>query len=197
MIGNRRMIWRVSMWTPQYGYIYVCHTSSRSSSCTRLFGKPTIYQESTFEVCETIISEKLKGWSKIKWRSQVCPPLNRTSQCGEKHLYCVMELFISWNPKPTSLPTQCCVWEVSVLNQSKLGKTKVNGIWRHAISNIWIESMGSRWNSSGKFPRVHCIDNSRWDSEDDGGIEVWTRAISRKDHLHVNVQWHYLERTRE
>ena len=29
-----------------------------------------------------------------------------------------------------------------------------------------------------------------WNSEDDGRIKVWTWAMSRKDHLHVHVQWH-------
>ena len=39
------------------GIFYVCHTSRCSSSWTRLITKPTIYQESTFEVCEAIISD--------------------------------------------------------------------------------------------------------------------------------------------
>ena len=43
----------------------------------------------------------------------------------ERHLYCVIEMFTLRNPKSVSLPTQYCVWEVSVLNQSKLGKTKI------------------------------------------------------------------------
>ena len=77
---------------------------------------------------------QLKSWSKIKWRSQVCPRLIGISLCGENHLFCVIELFILWNPKPTSLPTRCYVWEASVVHQSKLGKTKLNGIWKHAIS---------------------------------------------------------------
>ena len=38
-------------------FFHVCHTSSCSSSWARLFAKPTIYQESTIEVCEAIISD--------------------------------------------------------------------------------------------------------------------------------------------
>ena len=39
--------------------------------------------------------------------------------------------------------------------------------WKHAISKIWIESTGSQWNSSGKFPRIHNIGNSWRNSKDD------------------------------
>ena len=43
---------------------------------------------------------------------------------------------------------------------------------------------------SQRSERIHNIGNSRRDSKDDGGIKVWTWAISRQDHLHVNVQRH-------
>ena len=34
-----------------------------------------------------------------------------------------------------------------------MGKTRLNGFWKHVISKISIESTGNRWNSSGKnFP---------------------------------------------
>ena len=48
-----------------------------------------------------------------------------------------------------------------------------------------------------KFPRIHYIWNSRRDSKDDDWIKVWTRATQREDHLHVNVQWHWLVKTRK
>ena len=53
-----------------------------------------------------------------------------------------------WIPKPSSFPTQCSVWETSVTNQSKPGKTGLNGSWKHAIS---IESTGCQWSLSGKI----------------------------------------------
>ena len=51
-----------------------------------------------------------------------------------------------------------------VLHQSKLAKTKLNGIWRRAISKIWIESTGSQWYSSGKFSQdsLHCEFSTRF-----------------------------------
>ena len=48
---------------------------------------------------------------------------------------------------------------------------------KHIISTIWIGSTGNKWNSSGHFPRIHYIGNSRRDSKDDGWIKVWTKAI--------------------
>ena len=35
--------------------------------------------------------------------------------------------------------------EASVTNQFKPGKTKIHGIWKHAISKNWIESMEFEW----------------------------------------------------
>ena len=47
-----------------------------------------------------------------------------------------------------------------------------------------------------KFPRIHNIADPRRDSRDDW-IKVWTWALPRKDHLHVKVQWQWLEQNEE
>ena len=71
--------------------------------------------------------------------------------------------------KPTSFQTQCYVWEVSsVLNQSKHGKARLNGL----IGNTLSQRFGSdRRGTDGirveKFPRIHYSGNSRRDSKDD------------------------------
>ena len=62
--------------------------------------------------------------------------------------------------------------QTNVFADPKLRKSKLNGIWTHAISKMWIESTGNRWNSSGKNHRIHYVGNSRRDSKDDGGIMV-------------------------
>ena len=58
-------------------YIYVCYSSSCSSSWARLFGKSAIYQESTIEVCESVIQTterlikdqtEITGLSAIDWK---------------------------------------------------------------------------------------------------------------------------------
>ena len=96
-------------------------------------------------------SRQLRGWSKSRRRRQECLRSTETSVCGENRLFCVIELFELWIPKPTSFPTLCFAWEASVLHQFKLGKTKWNSIWKFAISKNWIELLENRWNSSGTF----------------------------------------------
>ena len=48
----------------------------------------------------------------------------------------------------------------------------------------WIGSMENWWNSSGKYHQ----DSQRWEY---CWIKLWTWALQRKDHLHVDVQWHW------
>ena len=68
------------------------------------------------------------------------------------------------------------------------------------LGNTLSQRIGSNWRRTDgirveKFPRIHYSGNYHWDSKDDGRIKVWTWAVSRKDHLHVKVQWHFLEKT--
>ena len=51
--------------------------------------------------------------------------------------------------------------------------------------------------SSGRFPRIHHIADSRRDPEHDDLNTVWTWAVPRTNHLHVNVRRHCVERTRK
>ena len=44
------------------------------------------------------------------------------------------------------------------------------------------------------FPRNHNIGHPREDSKSNERPTVWTWALQRQDHLHVNVQWHCMER---
>ena len=98
-----------------------------------------------------------------------------------------------------------CVFSDSVLclggistEPVKALETKIlHGFWKHVISKIWIESTVNKWNPSGKFPRIYYIANPRRNSKYDDWIRVWTGAIQRKDHIHVNVHWHWLGKTRK
>ena len=171
-------------------YIHERHTSSRSSSWSRLFGEFTIFQESWS--LGNSYSKWLKRWSRIRQKLIVWPRLITKNLRGDRRLCCVTELLRLWMPKLVS----CSVWEAPVTNQPKLGRPKWNGIWKVAISKIWIESMESRWSSSGKFHRIHYMEHSRRDSNFDR-ITVWTWAVQWQDHPHVNVQRHCMVRTRK
>ena len=52
------------------------------------------------------------------------------------------------------------------------------------------------WDRVHEFPRIHRIADSRRDPEHDDWNTMWIWSIPRKDHLHVNVQRHCLERKR-
>ena len=104
---------------------------------------------------ERLIRQKLPDW----------PRLIGSSLCGEKQLCHVIELFESWNPKPTSFLSQCSVWEASVTNHSKLGKAGSIVFWKHAVSKLWIESTGSQWSSGGQnfsgFTTLRILDENQ------------------------------------
>ena len=63
-----------------FGLFYVCHTSSCSSPWARLFTKSSIYQESTIEVCETVVSNDWEVdhgsdrnyWTDQDWLEPAC-----------------------------------------------------------------------------------------------------------------------------
>ena len=104
--------------------------------------------------------KQLRSWLRIILKLPVWPRLTGSSFCGETQLCYVTELLILRTPKPTSFLIQCYVWVVSVTDQWKPGQTESNGIWKRVISKIWIESMESRWSSSGQISQ----DSSRWSS---------------------------------
>ena len=61
--------------------------------------------------------------------------------------------------KLTSSPVQYCVWEGSVKIPSKLGRRRSIGLRFHFNNENWIESMESRWSSSGTFSQ----DSLHWE----------------------------------
>ena len=71
----------------------------------------------------------LKNWSRIRQKSMVCPRLITKSTHGDRQFCCVTKLIRSRMPKPTSSPTRRSVSEAREMNQSKLGRTKLNGMW--------------------------------------------------------------------
>ena len=167
LLDRLKNFWpKTSMWTHVHGPFLVYHTSS-CSSWTRLFAKHTIYQECTFEVCEATIWDNWKVGS----------------FCGENHIYCAKELFTLRSPFADSV---LCLWGIS---------TAPIQAWKDKIK-WYLDTLSQRFGSDRqgtdgirvvKFPRIHYVGNSRRDSKDNCGIEVRTWAISRKDHLHVNV----------
>ena len=123
-----------------------------SSSWTRIIIELTIRQESFFAACAAFLSDNSEVGPRIRRRSQDFPRSTGTSPCGGNHLCCVMELFELWNPHQRLFWLGALLERYqSVQTHFKLGKTKFNGILKHALSKNWIELMENRWNSSGKI----------------------------------------------
>ena len=69
-------------------------------------------------------------------------------------------------PKPTSFLTQCYVWEVSVLSQSKHGKARSNGFWKlfretrylNDLDRIDGEQVEFEWKSFQGFTTLGILD---------------------------------------
>ena len=118
----------------------------------------------------------LRGWSWIRHKLLDWPRLTGSSPVERDY-------FVNWLPKPTSFLTQCCL-VASVVHQFRPGQTKTNGIWKRAISQDLDRTDGRTDGARvDSFPRIHFVGNSRRNSKDDGGIKVWTWAISRKTTL--------------
>ena len=122
--------------TPLYGTCYERHTSSRSSSWTRLNEEFALYQETTPEVCETAIPSDPKSWLKIRKKSASWPRLITKKLRGDRRVYYVTKLLKLRMPKPMSSPTRCPVWE----------------------------AQESRWNSNGKYSQdsLHWASSKRF-----------------------------------
>ena len=141
-------------------------------------------------------SKWLNSWSWIRQKSVVWPRLIIENVRGDRRLYYVSKRIKLRMPKPMCSTTRCSVWDVSVTNQSKLGRT--NGIWKIAIVRIWIELMESWWEFEWKiFPGFTTLGILEVIHTFYDWSTVWTWTIQRKDHLHVNVKRHCMERTKK
>ena len=169
--------------------IYDRHSSSRSSSWKRLCGKFTFHPKSAWANIETVkrIKKEIQGISVINWKRQTW---HRTT-------FLLIRQFSYQMRKPTCSPTQYCVWEGSVEIPSKFGRRRSIGFRIHFKIESWIESMASRWSSSGKISQDYHIADHRRDSKHADWNKARIRAIPRTDRLRDTVQRHRMERTRK
>ena len=76
-----------------------------------------------------------------------------------------------------------------------------NKIKWHLEKSLSQRSESNWWRADGarveNVPRIHYVGHSRRDSKNYDCITLWTWAVQRNDHLHVNVQRHGMGRTSE
>ena len=157
---NMTTIWMIRTWLWPFGHVSGWHSSSNSSSWTRLWGEFTIREESSLEQCGTVIpwNWKTDQWSKWNhWKKDCWFP-----RCHVDVDKLIVRKCLSAHQrqKPTFSPTQCFVWWKWEMIQLQLGRTKLNGIRRTITSKNWIASRACRRDSSGKYSQ----ESQRWAS---------------------------------
>ena len=85
---------------------------------------------------------------------------------GKGQLFILTRQFSYQMQKPKYSPTQYCVWEGSLKIPSKHGKRRLIGFRINFKKDNWIESMWSRWSSSGQISQgsLHCRSSPRFKS---------------------------------
>ena len=142
--------------------VYVRYSSSCSSSWERLFREITFHQKTTQANTQTVIQcnwEVDQGSERNLWY----PSEQMAAVCvANDNLAYWSVQFASANT--TSFPIQYCVWEESVQIPSKHGRRRLIGFWINLNTWNWIESMESRWSSSGKNSQdlLHCRSSLRF-----------------------------------
>ena len=82
-------------------------------------------------------------------------------------------------------------------NQILSGKTCWRGSRVHHNTGLWTQLMVSQWSSSEYFPRIHHIAALQQSPRVSVKKERKARRIYRTDHLHVDVQRHLMEISRQ
>ena len=85
---------------------------------------------------------------------------------GKGQLFILARQFSYQMQVPECSPTQYCVWEGSVKIPSKHGRRRLIGFRINFKKENWIESMESRWSSSGQISQgsLHCRSSPRFKS---------------------------------
>ena len=71
---------------------------------------------------------------------------------------------------------------------------QIEDLKKYSSYKTQLASTEKQLNSSGKFLWIFVVITSSRDPERLGGKEHQARRLQRSNHLHVNVQWHYMEK---
>ena len=179
-MGNWRMTWGISMWTKLFGENLRLSLFKLQFIWWKINRKTYHLSRINFWSLWSKLFGQLKNWSKIRLRSQVCPRLIGTSQCGEKHIHCVIEQSQWWNPKG-------CIFVGSVLYLG--GISNATGQALKDKIKWYLETLSQRFGSNRRgvdgtrvetFSRIQNSGKSRWHSKGFGGIEVWIWATQKE-----------------
>ena len=127
----KRITWMTSTSTSLYGvYSWMSHSKLQLVHLGRDFLNNQRMTKNQLLTSAKQLFQMTESWSRIRQKSVVGPRLIffEKNLRGNRLYYVTKRLRLRIR-KPMSSPTRCCVWKVSVTNQSKPGTTKLNGIW--------------------------------------------------------------------
>ena len=112
----QRMTCIASTWIARYGvYSWTSRFKPQFTSWSKLYGECTMYQESTPEVCETVVPSDWKVDHGSERNNGLTTRLITKNLRGDRRRQYVTKLVRSRMPKPTSSSTRCSVseaWEM-------------------------------------------------------------------------------------
>ena len=178
-------------------HISECHSSSSSSSWTRLWGEFTMREEASLVECGTVIQWK---WKTDQWT-------NRDHWCKHNSFHrthvdvgkLIVQQSLSDHQRQNLRVLRLCALCM------KMGEDPI-ATWNSKIQ--WVfgkESLqgyeSNRWYAVGvwveNIPRDHNVGPPRTNSKPNERSTVWTWTLQRQDHLHVNVQRQCMGRERK
>ena len=144
------------------GNVYDGHPVSRSSSWWWLFGQFTNNQKSVTKNNETIVRCNKEGGQRTNRKSRFFPDRLARGFLEKDDSVDWPSSSVVNSENPRILRFSIVHGKNSWHSRTK-GRRKLNDLWTHPNIENWIESTESRWSSSGHFPRMHCIADSRRD----------------------------------
>ena len=148
-VSARRVKWRTCLWTLLHGCIYVCHSSSCSSSWENCTENLRSTKNQPLKSLRQLF-KWLRGWSRIRQKLMDLTRLTGSSLCGETTLLTDRAVQFATAKTYVFSDSVLCLGGISD-EPVKAWECRIISFWKHIISKIWIGSTGSRWSSSGKI----------------------------------------------
>ena len=196
--ASQKTKWRTSMWTrwdgkclwlplskPQFILETIILEKWQSTK-----NQPQRTVKQLFDVTRKLIKEQkeIQGISMIDWQQ---------SSWKRTTLLSVRAVRLSQAKAYEFSDSVLCMGRISE-NPANAWKEKIKLVYEFIpVSRIGSNRRGADGVRVDKFTRIYCIADCRRDPEHDDWKEMWTWAISRKNHLHVNVQRHCMGRKRK
>ena len=193
------MIWKTSMWTQLFG-VYLCLSLFKLQFILGKFLRTMcdlprintwIFLKQLFQMSERLITDQIEitglttiDWKQLMWRERDNSVMT-TLLCDRAVQICEFQNLRLFRPSALSGRHQ---WQTS-RSLGKQDQVVFGNTPSQRFGSNRRRANGGRLDNFPGFTSLRILDEIQ--------KMMWTRAIQRKDHLHVNVHWHCMERTRK